>query len=83
MELQGEIALVLKASRYCSTDCSPNNILHMGYSKSEGWNSFRTIKSGLQVSNDLLTLVTERQFIWPHVATGAVLRSSNQAQQKV
>lgn len=81
-EPQGEIALVLQASRYWPADCCPNNILHMNYSKGEGWNSFRTIKSWPPVYNDLLTRVTEHQFIWPHVVTAKVLRSSNQAQQK-
>lgn len=82
MELQGEIAVVLQASWYWTTDCSLNNILHRGYSKGEGWNSFRTIKTSPQLCNYLLTLVPEHQFIWPHMATATVLRSSNQAQTK-
>lgn len=36
MELQGEIAVVLQASWYWTTDCSLNNILHRGYSKDKG-----------------------------------------------
>lgn len=78
--LQGEIALVLQAGRYRYTDCSQNNILHKGYSKSEDWNGLRTIKSGPQVY-ELLTLAMEHLFIWPQVVTAAILPSNNQ--QKV